>query len=63
MQRVKSDIMSNLKEYIEVELPKFKIKIESANENICKMEDKIINNTSDDLITLANFIKDEYEQL
>lgn len=40
MQRVKSDIMSNLKGYIEVELPKFKTKIESNNENICKMEDK-----------------------
>ncbi|UKK02992.2 hypothetical protein MACK_003094 [Theileria orientalis] len=59
MRKIKSHITSNFKLYTDIELPKFKEKIEKASTAIYTMEERVIKNTAEDLLTLANFIKEE----
>ncbi|UKJ90006.2 hypothetical protein MACJ_003264 [Theileria orientalis] len=63
MKTIKSHITSNFKLYTDIELPKFKEKIEKASTAIYTMEERVIKNTAEDLLTLANFIKEEDEKI
>ncbi|BAM41697.1 conserved hypothetical protein [Theileria orientalis strain Shintoku] len=63
MKTIKTDIISNFKLYTDVELPNFKEKIEKTSTAIYTMEERVIKNTAEDLLTLANFIKEEDEKI
>ncbi|GFE53537.1 hypothetical protein BaOVIS_009410 [Babesia ovis] len=63
MKKSKTHVATYLKKYIDVELPQLKTRISAASEEIASMEKTITENTNDDLVMLASFIKQESSQL
>ncbi|EDO08505.2 hypothetical protein BBOV_III009490 [Babesia bovis T2Bo] len=63
MKRSKSQMATYLRKYMDVELPQLKTRIAAASDDISRMEKTITENTSQDLVMLASFIKQENSQL